>query len=568
LPNIAVCDFKSTGRPAGLFSSGKVMAPSEDKEIQPDALLNRFLALASRPEIHIEDFLQIILEEASVLTESDAGGGIVLSDWTGINEAPSAWVERRQPIGDRSVSRTLLQKWLSLQRQTDPSASRHKSAREDSFFFPGATSSLHARIFDEVQTLGAIFLESFDPGHYGPVHERHLQILAAEAVPSIYRNILCDRLAERQMGEIIGTSTAFLKMQSQIRSAAAHERAPVLICGERGSGKELAAWSIHFWSERREQLLVPVLVSSFADSLSADELFGHEQHAFTGAAKRRVGKLAAAHKGTVFLDEIADLSPAVQAMLLRFLQSGEISRIGCDLPDRIDVRVISATNRDLLSMIAKGEFRNDLYERLNTLEIRVPPLRERRDDIVRLASRFMQKECTVRRRESRHMAPAECDACRQGYRVSCARSEFFEALEKYSWPGNVRELQSVVSRLLVEHTQEILEPDHLQDHILYCSQSDLRNQDPSQGDLSLKTFTRRHIKRILRIANHNVAKAAKLLDVPRSSLRSKMKNLGINLRRGSKSISKSGRVTEEAENKRVAHAEGRLPATASRKNSR
>jgi predicted ATP-dependent protease len=192
---------------------------------------------------------------------------------------------------------------------------------------------------------------------------------------------------------LVGQSPNFLKFERELKQAASHSRASVLIRGERGSGKELAAYGIHYFSKRREGPFVSVLTPAITESLQADELFGHERSSFTGADKLRKGKFLIAEGGTVFLDEVGNLSPALQSTLLRVLDHGEIQPVGRDLPLNVNVRVVAATNMDLDQIVAEGGLRGDLFDRLNVIELKVPPLRERHEDIPLLIRFFLEREC-------------------------------------------------------------------------------------------------------------------------------------------------------------------------------
>jgi DNA-binding NtrC family response regulator len=230
---------------------------------------------------------------------------------------------------------------------------------------------------------------------------------------------------------MVGRSPALLALRRRIEMVAPTE-ATVLILGERGTGKELVADAIREGSRRRAGPFIKVNCAALPGELLAGELFGHERGAFTGAHERREGLLAAAHGGTVFLDEIGDLSPSGQAMLLRFLQEREVRLIGVRQTYRVDVRVIAATNKGLDEAIGRGEFRADLYDRLHEVVVEVPPLRERREDIPLLVDHFLQG-ATVRHGRPRPTLGPE------------AR----RALLRYDWPGNVRELEQTLSAAVI-----------------------------------------------------------------------------------------------------------------------
>ena len=245
---------------------------------------------------------------------------------------------------------------------------------------------------------------------------------------------------------LLGASDAIQDVQRLIRRAARVE-ATILISGESGVGKELVAREIHGRSSRRDAPFVPLNCAAIPDSLIETELFGHEAGAFTDARSQRRGAFELADRGTLFLDEVGDLSPAAQPKLLRALESGEVSRLGGERAFRVDMRVISASNRDLRSMYADGLFRSDLYYRLCVLEIHVPPLRDRIEDIPVLARSF-----------ARDLAQ------RTGHGEVEFDPASIELLQSHSWPGNVRELKHVVERAMVFGTGRLLRPDCFELH--------------------------------------------------------------------------------------------------------
>ena len=237
--------------------------------------------------------------------------------------------------------------------------------------------------------------------------------------------------AERGLRSLSGSSDAMKAVRRAIQQVAPTD-STVLIQGETGTGKELVARAIHQVSPRHERLLVAVNGAALAPNLVASELFGHEAGAFTGAAKRRIGRFELAHQGTLFLDEIAELSSDVQAMLLRVLQEKTIERVGGNAPIDVNVRLIAATHRDLAEEVAAGRFRADLFYRLNVFPIRVPPLRQRRDDIADLARHFLL--------HFNH---------RMNTGVKRIADHTLECLMRYDWPGNVRELENLIERAMI-----------------------------------------------------------------------------------------------------------------------
>lgn len=245
---------------------------------------------------------------------------------------------------------------------------------------------------------------------------------------------------------LTGESTAMKAVRLAIQRVAATD-STVLILGETGTGKELVARAIHQLSARRGHLFVAVNCAAFAPGVIASELFGHEQGAFTGATRRRTGRFELAQGGTLFLDEIGELSPEMQALLLRALQERQIERVGNPEPIAVNVRVIAATNRDLTQAMQQGIFRPDLFYRLNVFPISVPPLRQRPEDIPDLVRHFLLER-------SRHL----------GRPTPTIRKDTLDLLKRYPWPGNVRELENLIERALIVSTGEVLtvDPDWLQ----------------------------------------------------------------------------------------------------------
>lgn len=237
-----------------------------------------------------------------------------------------------------------------------------------------------------------------------------------------------------QPTKLVGASAAVLALQEEVHYASRCD-AKVLITGESGAGKEIVARLIHDASLRRRSHMVTVNCAALTETLLETELFGHVRGSFTGAYRDRVGAFEQAHRGTVFMDEVGETTPRMQGLLLRFLETGEIQRVGSDqVQNRVDVRVIAATNRNLLENVAAKTFREDLYYRLNVIHLRVPPLRERKEDVPLLLNHFLE---TFARQYSVEMP-----------RISASA---LETLIEHPWPGNVRELKNVVERIVIRH---------------------------------------------------------------------------------------------------------------------
>lgn len=303
--------------------------------------------------------------------------------------------------------------------------------------------------------------------------------------------------------EIIGES-ASLQRLLQLIEAVAPTDATVLILGETGTGKELVAKAIHLLSRRSSRAYVKINSAAIPASLLEAELFGHERGAFTGATNQRTGRFELADQGTLFLDEIGEMPLELQPKLLRVLQEQEFERLGSSRTQKVDVRMVAATNQDLLDRVDEGEFRRDLYYRLNVFPVRIPPLRERRDDIPLLANHFAQKI-----------------ALKMGKKILPISAETLKALRDYDFPGNVRELENIIERAVILSNDGFLRPEF--------SELNAKEQAAGSGQ-TFRDFERRYIVQILSQTNWRVGGAggaAAKLGLKRSTLVSKMEKLGI-----------------------------------------
>jgi DNA-binding NtrC family response regulator len=300
--------------------------------------------------------------------------------------------------------------------------------------------------------------------------------------------------------ELIGKSAAMKKVTELIEMVAPTE-ATVLITGESGTGKEVVARAIHAAGPRRYMPMVTIHCGALTETLLESELFGHEKGAFTGAQYRKKGKFEIADGGSVFLDEISDISLKTQTDLLRVLQEKEIVRVGGNQQIKVDFRCIAATNKNLETLVKDGAFRPDLYYRLHVFCIDLPPLRERRDDIPLLVNHFLNKFCMA---TSRAMPQLSAEA--------------LEVLMRHDWPGNVRELENAVERALVVGRGSEIRP------------ADFSFQfqvDEPKGGKTLDDVERAHIERILRETQHNLSRAARVLDIDRTTLYNKLRRYGL-----------------------------------------
>jgi DNA-binding NtrC family response regulator len=310
---------------------------------------------------------------------------------------------------------------------------------------------------------------------------------------------------------LVGTSPAMQQVFQLIEKVADAE-STVLILGESGTGKELVARAIHFNSHRAEKPMIPVNCGAIPESLLESELFGHERGAFTGAARTRIGRFELANGGTIFLDEVGDMSPALQVKLLRVLQEQSFERVGGTKSIQVDVRIIAATNRNLEGAIACGEFREDLYYRLSVIPLNLPPLRERKEDIPLLLQHFMDQFNRMRDRKLQGFSPGA-----------------LHMLMNYHWPGNVRELENLVDRVVVLKGQGIVEPEDLPDKmrtIWTPSPSAAMVGIPDEGfclAIAVREFERELISRALQKADGVKNRAAQLLGIKRTTLIEKLK---------------------------------------------
>jgi two-component system nitrogen regulation response regulator GlnG len=379
----------------------------------------------------------------------------------------------------------------------------------------------------EAMKLGALeyLLKPLDVGQLREVVAHALHVSQISRTPAVYD---ANQPPQVEGDQLVGSSPAMQEVYKSIGRIAPQD-VTVLITGESGTGKEMIARAIYQHSRRCRAPFVAINCAAIPESLLESELFGHERGAFTGADRRRIGKFEQANGGTVFMDEVGDMAPATQAKLLRLLQEEQFERVGGNATIATSVRVIAATNQDLETLVAAGRFRQDLFYRLNVLTIRVPPLRERLDDIPLLIHYFLG-------RMNREM----------DRRVQTIPPETLEILRRHDWPGNVRELQSAIKYALVHAPGEVLSPDCLPVHV---------RDGVSAGQASSSTGgvleVGRMVRQLLRMGHGNVyycvqtavdrvvldvvlehvkgnqVEAAEILGISRNTLRSKLRSLGL-----------------------------------------
>ena len=326
---------------------------------------------------------------------------------------------------------------------------------------------------------------------------------------------LSDPRTQRGPGAILGESEEVAQVRHRIQEFAKYDSATVLVTGESGTGKELVARALHNLSPRQGYEFVEINCASIPENLLESELFGHEKGAFTNAHATKKGLLEKAHHGTLFLDEMGEMSPALQAKLLRVMEHKTFRRLGGTNDITVDVRIIAATNKDLKAAIEAREFREDLYYRLNVLRIDVPPLRQRHTDILILAQYFLD----VFSRKFNKPVKTFSDAANR-------------ELLQYGWPGNVRELKNIVERICILREETVIEPFHLPGEIMGTPSME-GGYSPKRllGQVSLEemlvTMEAELIRAAMAEAGDNISKAARILQIPRETLRYRLSRLGI-----------------------------------------
>jgi two-component system nitrogen regulation response regulator NtrX len=377
---------------------------------------------------------------------------------------------------------------------------------------PVVIISAHGNIKTAVQTtkMGAFdFIEK-------PLDMDRLLITVRNALAQVRLKDEVSRLRSETLKEyqMIGTSPAMQKIYDLIDKAAG-VKSSVLVTGANGTGKELAAKAVHYNSPRQEKPFIKINCAAVPETLLESELFGYEKGAFTGASGTKKGKLEQAEGGTVFLDEIGDMSVSLQAKLLRFLQDGEIQPLGGAQTKTVDARVIAASNQNLDLAVKERRFREDLFYRLNVIQIRMPPLKERREDIPLLVRHFMEEFC----RENGVTEKTLSDAA-------------MYQLINLDWPGNVRQVRNIVERLVVLSPRQTIEPVDLE-AVLAMDKEEIV-EEPGTGPLeeARHKFEKGHILKTLTQTQWSVPKAAEMLGMDRTNLYRKMKQLGIVIKTG------------------------------------
>lgn len=384
----------------------------------------------------------------------------------------------------------------------------------------------------DAMRLGAFeyVLKPLDADHLIALLKRAFEVSRLMRVPATVPDPSSDEGIEDAVGDIlIGNCSAMQDVYKSIGRVAPQD-VTALILGESGTGKEMVARAIYHYSRRADKPFLAINCAAIPENLLESELFGHEKGAFTGADRRRIGKFEQCHDGTLFLDEIGDMTPLTQTKILRVLQDGQFERVGGSETIRANVRIIAATNRDLEARVASGEFRGDLFYRLNVFTIRLPPLRERAEDVILLARHFLKRFNRDFGKQVQEYAP-----------------ETLELFRRYDWPGNIRELQSAIKQSLLEAVGPVIVPDFLPAGIR-PGHADRSTESATEPDsVALASFVRDRLqagstnlyaealslmegfllREVLRHSEGNLSQAARTLGITRPTLRTKLADSGL-----------------------------------------
>ncbi len=484
--------------------------------------LNRELSLLYRLALDMgaasgsEELMAIVLDCLLEATPADVGAILAVKDGRELEVLDHRHRETSEHLYDRVseyVSNEVLESREAILAE-DVAGDRHLRNRE-SLADIGATSLICAPVIFRDKILALIHLYCTDSEK--ALDQENLEFAMAvahhlgSAIHQMNRQVslmsenrsLRDQL--RVESELVGTSPAIKSIEDQI-GRVADTNATVLIRGESGTGKELVARAIHFSSPRKDAPFVCLNCAALTETLLESELFGHEKGAFTGATDKKIGKFEAADQGTIFLDEIGEMSIGTQAKLLRVLEGHPFERVGGSTPIRVDVRVVSATNQPLEKGLQGGTFRRDLFFRLQVVEMRVAPLRERRTDIALLADHFLKRFVRETGRKIRGFTP-----------------QALKKMEDYDWPGNVRELRNVVERAVALGSGPMLDAPDIWLSSLEVSPIAPVQQPSTYQPLSLEEIEKQHILHTLHHTDWNKSQAATILNIERSTLDRKIK---------------------------------------------
>lgn len=487
----------------------------------------------------LEEVIDVVAEQVFLLIERATHVTVALRDEEDVAKGRSS--ARCVPIGTRErgarrssepvpITRSIFRKVVRDRAAVLAADARREVGETASMLAAQIVSTIGVPLWQGDEILGVLQVDNrARPGMFKERDLDRVALLAQSTSQAVSNARLLARLrvaAERQRSEnlylkqreerrrfggVIGESPAMRAVLVQLQKVA-DTRVSVLIEGETGTGKEVAASAVHYWSQRRDRLFVAQNCAALPENLLESELFGHRKGAFTGATEDKKGLFELADGGTLFLDEVGEMPLSLQVKLLRVLQEGEIRPVGATLTKRVDVRIVAATNRDLESEVKAGRFREDLYYRLSVFPLRMPALRERREDIPLLAAHFLARYAEEFGRPSGGFS-----------------QETMELLTSHDWPGNVRELQNEVQRLIIEVEKErFIEPVHLSPRIRHA-ENVIGRVRPEKGTLRemMEQVEKWILKEALREHENNKSATAKTLGITREGLHKKLKSFGM-----------------------------------------
>jgi DNA-binding NtrC family response regulator len=449
---------------------------------------NRFRVLIADDEPSVRELLKNILEDAGVKETEEAGDGEKTLSLIQEGQFDLVFLDIKMPKKDG----------MSVLKELSSSGNIPRIIVMTAFGdFSTALQAMGLGAFDYLNK----------PFDIEEIRNQTLKVMRLKELEEEVQSLRVSFPEAREFREqIVGHSEKMLEIIKTVGRIASSP-VTVLIQGESGTGKELIARAIHSVSPRREKLFLPVNCAAIPETLLESELFGYEKGAFTGAQSRTPGKFELADGGTIFLDEIGDMSLSLQAKVLRVLQDKTFMRIGGKEPVTVDVRVIAATNQNIEELVKTGRFREDLYFRLNVCLLSLPPLRERREDIEELTYYFLEKYAREYGKQIKRVTP-----------------EAMEKLRTYSWPGNVRELENYVARAVASSAAQVLTPEDFP-----LPQEKFEKEEIPLLPLAKATeeLEKRLIKEALQVAGGNQTQAAKILQISRQTLAAKIKEYGI-----------------------------------------
>jgi transcriptional regulator with GAF, ATPase, and Fis domain len=526
-----------------LTDTGTIL-PGERHALSRDLSLLYRLALDMGSASNYDELCRIVLDALLEAIPADVGAILSVGRSSNDRNGPPAGVRFQSAEAGKQLRGIELE--VTAHRHRDPSlhdykrvseyvsnevlASREAILAEDvardrylrnreSLSDIGATSLICAPIIFSDHVLGLIHLYCTNPHKALDAEDLEFAVAVAKQLGGVIRqmqrqvSLTAENRSLREQlhveSELIGESSAMKDIEQQIARVAG-TNATCLIRGESGSGKELVARAIHCSSQRKDAPIVCLNCAALTETLLESELFGHEKGSFTGATEKKIGKFEAANHGTIFLDEIGEMNVGTQAKLLRILEGHPFERVGGSVPIRVDVRVVAATNQPLEQAIQEGRFRRDLFFRLQVVEIRVPPLRERKSDVPILAEHFLRRFVRETGRKIRGFTPAA-----------------MKKMEEYDWPGNVRELRNVVERAVALGTGPLLDSNDIWLSSLEITAASPSSREPEYQPLSLEEVERNHILKTLTHTDWNKSQAAKILHIERSTLDRKINGYGL-----------------------------------------